>query len=106
MKKVKLVIPILALLLAITAAWTNHSNRLTSDKVWFETDDDGDPLNANDGRRGEFAPFGCSLGPDVCARSLSIMDGEVSLNSGSSTIYHINAGYNLQDDYDFEELEP
>jgi hypothetical protein len=106
MKKARKFLPLLALVFAITTAWTVHSKQVLSDKVWFETDEDGDALNPNDGRRGDSSPFGCSSGPDVCARALSIEQGEVSLNSGSSSIYHINTGFNTQDDYDFEEYKP
>lgn len=98
--------PVVAFLIAVSIAWTSNSRQLLSDKVWFAVDADGNAINPNDGRRGDSSPFGCSGSNDPCARSLSISQGEVSLNSGSMTIYHINSGFNTVDDYDFEELEP
>lgn len=79
---------------------------MLSDKVWFETDENGDAIDANDGRRGDSSPFNCTGFGDPCARALSIMEGEVSLNSGSLTVYHINSGYNTVDFYDDEETKP
>lgn len=71
-----------------------------SDLVWFAVDSNGDPLNSMNGTRGEEPPISCPGELIPCARALSISQGEVSLNTGSSTVYHINSGYSTQTDYD------
>lgn len=69
-----------------------------SDLVWFQVDVNGDPVNSMNGARGEEPAIPCPGELIPCARALSISEGEVSLNSGSSTVYHINSGYSTQTD--------
>jgi len=106
MKKFKLIIPVLVAMLAVTTAFTTTPKHLLSDKVWFAVDANGDEIDANNGHRGESSPFGCTTGPVSCARALSVMAAEVSLNTGSSTVYHINSGVDIQTDYDAAEFKP
>lgn len=102
MKKFKLILPLLAILMAVTVSWTTRPNKVLSDKIWFEVNQDGSPKDANAGVRSDMPPLECNGSNILCARSLSLNDGEASLNSGSTTTYHINSGFSTQDDYDFE----
>gem|GEM_PF-2234629 len=88
-------------LAAVMVAFTQPVTRnYDSDLVWFAVDANGDPINPMNGTRGDEPPNDCPGTSIPCARALSISQGEVSLNTGSSTVYHINSGYSTQSDYD------
>ena len=104
--KVKIVLPFLAVLMAVSVAWATQSVARNSDLVWFEVNAAGDAISPTQGFRGEQSPFVCNDGATNCARALSISQGEVSLNSGSAAVYHINSGVDIQTDYDAFEMKP
>lgn len=106
MKKFKFLIPVLACFFAVSIAWTTKATKPPSDLVWFEVNATGSATDPMQGARGDQSPFNCPGGSANCARALSIAQGEVSLNSGSLTQYHINSGVNIQTAYDEEELKP
>ncbi|RXK60668.1 hypothetical protein ESA94_09395 [Lacibacter luteus] len=90
-------------LAAVMVAFTQPVTRnYDSDLVWFAVDANGNATNPTNGTMGDEPPISCPGSLTPCARALSISQGEVSLNSGSSTVYHINTGYSTVSDYDEE----
>lgn len=105
MNKFRFLLPVGAAFFAITIAWTARPDQ-NSDLVWFEMDANRQPVNSCGGVRGDLPPVICTGGETLCALAFSISEGEVSLNSGSTTLYHLNPGVDLETDYNLAAYKP
>lgn len=106
MKKSPFLFLMLVALVAIGSAFTLNYAKVNSDLVWFEVDQNGNAINPANGTRGAEPPISCAGSTNLCARALSISQGEVSLVPGSSTVYQVNTGYSTATHYDDERLKP
>lgn len=106
MKKNPFLFLMMLFVMAAASAFTTHYVSVNSDLVWFEVDANGDAINPSNGTIGSEPPINCPGDVTLCARALSISQGEVSLVSGSSTVYKINPGYNIATHYDEERFKP
>lgn len=97
---------LLLFVLGVTSAFTHQYQRMNSDLVWFEVDENGNAIDPSNGTMGSEPPINCAGNVKLCARALSISQGEVSLLSGSTTVYQINPGYSTSVHYDDERLKP
>ena len=99
MKKIRLLVPILAFIIAITgSAFQNFS-----DKVWFEVDPvSGDALNpTSGGLQGDVPAQNCMGNDDFCATALSISQNEVIDNLDGT--YGIATGVDITSSSYYEE---
>ena len=91
----------LVVLFAASSAFVKSKKTVTSDLVWFTVNSLGVATNPMAGISADEDPYECPDEGNVnCARALSISEGEVELNTGSTTLYHINSGYSTQGDFD------
>ena len=92
-------LPILALVLGIAASAFTVSENQNSDLVWFEVDQQGQAINSSTGgTEGVNPPMNCPGGSLLCARALSISQGEVVDNHDGT--YGIATGVDISFDYD------
>jgi hypothetical protein len=90
----KMLLPMIALVVAVSLSAFTKIQRTDSDLVWFEVNSSGQALHPTDGGvQGDTSPFGCSTGTLKCATALSISQNEVQENMDGS--YQIASGVDI-----------
>jgi len=103
MKRVRFLLPLLAVILAVAASAFTSINAYNSDLVWFELDPQtGAVVNSSQGYRGQQPPgaMNCGGADLYCSKALSLQENEVVPN-GDGT-YSIASGVQIEQDFNDE----